>query len=110
MKALKILVVLALIGGGGYFAYTHFLRPPEKAICARLSKVCGGDKMGAHEMASCEAAVKKLKEVAGDKAVHKAEACIAEVDTCSKAAGCVFGASLSTLGDFLDGVKSALKK
>jgi hypothetical protein len=109
MKMLKLLVVLGVLGGGGYFLYTKVLRPPEKTVCVKLADLCGGEQAKAH-VDRCEQTMLKLKKAGGGKAVDKAAKCIGEVDTCPKAVGCIIGASMSSVGEMLEGMKKALEK
>lgn len=110
MKMLKLLVVLGVLGGGGYFLYAKVLRPPEKTVCVKLADLCAGKAANKAQVERCETTMERLKKAGGDKAIKKAAACISEVDSCPKAVGCMVGASMSAMGDVLEGMKKALEK
>ncbi len=113
-KLLVTLLVLGLIGGGGFVAYRSLFVPPEQRACDRLAQLCssddGTDKTGAKNTGRCEKAMLKLKETAGDKQLTAASECIDEADSCLKAAGCLFGAGIGAMGEFLKGAKEALDR
>ncbi|PIE18811.1 MAG: hypothetical protein CSA65_04040 [Proteobacteria bacterium] len=110
MRVLKVLLVLAVLGGGGYFLYIKVLRPPEKTVCVKLADLCGGEKATKAHVERCEQGIEKLKKVGGERAINKAATCINEVDTCPKAIGCIFGGSMSALGDVLKGMMKGMAK
>jgi hypothetical protein len=101
MKILGWLFALGLLGVGGWYAYTRWFQPPEKRACSKLATLCGE---GGKELASCEQELGKLKQLAGEEGYANATRCIGEAKTCMRAVGCVAGASLSGVGDFLSGM------
>jgi hypothetical protein len=105
---MKALVVIALLGAGGYFAWSRIARP-EKRACAKMSELCG-DKDGAR----CEKDMDDMRKQLGDETVKKFDTCVADAKSCPEAAGCLIGAGASGVGDamnkFLKGVGNGLNK
>jgi hypothetical protein len=99
MKTLLALILIAGLGAGGWFVYTRYFTP-ERRACSRLSELCGEGK----QLERCEEKLGKLKKLAGAPAHQQATQCIGEAKTCMKAVGCVAGASLSGMGQFLEGL------
>ncbi len=99
MKTLLGLIVIAGLGAGGWFVYTKYFTP-ERRACSRLAELCGEGK----PLERCDEKLGELKKLAGDEAHGKATRCIGEAKTCMKAVGCVAGASLSGVGQFLQGL------
>lgn len=100
MKLLTTLIVIALLGVGGWYVYTRVLMPPEKRACSRLSELCGESKGGER----CHKGMEEFRKVAGQEAFKNATGCIDKADSCMGAVGCVVRAKLSGLGDFLKGM------
>ena len=118
-KLLFKLVMVGLLAGAAYGAFIYFAAP-EQAFCARFVSVC--ELEGPEPMDIC---IDVLGSIAEKDAgvVRTATNCAMESPTCSKAAGCLFGAGTSmglaelqklvplvrqspgVVGDFLDGIK-----
>jgi hypothetical protein len=99
MKTLLGLIVIAGLGVGGWFIYTTYFTP-ERRACSRLAELCGDGK----RLERCDEKLGELRKLAGDEAHGKATRCIGEAKTCMNAVGCVAGASLSGVGQFLEGL------
>jgi len=107
MKFMSTILVLGIVGGGGWMLYGYAATPPEVRACKKIVDLCGdGDKM---EVERCEKAMKKIKKVTGKVAVERATKCVGQSDSCLKAAGCVFGAGVSAIDEFVKGFEQALK-
>lgn len=101
-KFLGTLVILALLGAGGWYAYTTWLVPPEDKMCGRLAELCG--TQGKHAPEQCPQHLRSFRKAAGDKAFQRASACIDSAESCLAAGGCIAGASVHGLGQFLEGL------
>jgi len=109
MKKILALCVLAALLVGGWWVYSRFMAPPEARACARLADLCNAAESDAKE-SDCAQGLQEMKKVAGEKAVERATACIAEADSCINAAGCMVGAGVGAFGEFLEGMQKALEK
>jgi len=112
------LVLLVVFGAAAYGLFVYFMAP-EQAYCARLVQLCEIEDLEA--MDTCTEVLGSLAEKDAS-AIRDAATCAVEATTCSKAAGCVFGAgtaigmkeleklvplvrqSPAIMGDFVDGV------
>jgi hypothetical protein len=106
-KLLVLLVVLGLLGAGGWFLYGRYLSP-ERQACGRLAELCGGKDEQRNE-SSCEEGLEDYKKMVGQQAYDKALACVDEAKSCLGAAGCMTGGGLRGLGQFLEGVFKGLE-
>jgi len=104
-RLLSIIVVLGLLGGGGWWVYAHFFSPAERRACAHYAALCNASA----QEDNCHQALQKMRELAGDQALKMAANCIAEADNCMAANGCIVGAGLGGVGEFLKGVQKALE-
>jgi hypothetical protein len=104
-RLLSIIVVLGLLGGGGWWVYAHVFSPAEKRACAHYAALCNASA----QEPSCQQALQKMRELAGDGAVKKAASCMAEADNCMAANGCIVGAGLGGVGEFFKGMQKALE-
>lgn len=107
-KLIGTLLVLGLLGGGGYWAYSTWFRPPERRACAQLVELCG-KRNDSQQIERCERNLARIKRVAGIESTKQAEQCILDADSCPKAAGCVVGAGVKALASFADGLDRALR-
>ena len=104
---MKKLVLVAVIGAAGFFAYTRFLRP-EKHACSQLADLCGAsDDKGTQ----CEDTFVKLRQ-ANVEAANSSTRCLADAKSCPEALGCMAGATakvgVGAVKDFLNGVGKSL--
>lgn len=106
-KLLLWLVVLGLLGGGGYFVYTRYLARNEASACRKLAELCGA--ASDERLKQCEEQLRRLNEVSGKDSLQKAVRCIDDSTTCPKALGCVVGVGVGAIGEFLQGVKQAVE-
>jgi hypothetical protein len=106
----KVLLVVAILGAGGYFAWSRIIKPEHRA-CAKMADLCGEKAKGA---ADCERDMDDMRKNMGDEPVKKFDTCIADAKSCPEAAGCLVGAGASGIGDmmnkFLKGVGNGLNK
>lgn len=108
MKLLKTLIVLGALAGVGYWVYTTFFVRAETRACAKIDELCGTHL--AEQRVKCEKAFAKLKGLGDAQRIDKSAECVAKSDTCAAAAGCVFGAGMGAVDDFLKGVKKVLDR
>jgi hypothetical protein len=101
----KLLVVLAILGVGGYFSYKHFFKKEERS-CAKMATLCG-DKAG--ESTKCESDLAELGKVSPE-AVAKFHTCIGDANSCGEAAGCYIGAGMKAVGNTLNDVLKGMGK
>jgi hypothetical protein len=103
----KLLVAVAVLGVGGYFAWGYIMKPGRSA-CSKMAELCG------EKSDSCTGDLEDMRKNLGDEPLRKFDACVAEAKTCPEAAGCLVGAGASGVGDamgkFLKGVSNGLKK
>lgn len=102
----KFLVVVLLLGVGGYFAWRHFANP-EKRSCAKLADLCGEKSK---DIDKCAADMAEMRKSLGDEATRKFDACVSEAKTCAEGAGCMVGAGASALGDALNNFMKGMGK
>jgi hypothetical protein len=107
---MKKLLVVAILLGGGYFAYAHWFKA-ERRACTRMAQLCG-DK--ANQIDKCESDMKDLRKSLGDEVARKFDSCVADANSCPEAAGCMLGAGASGVGDamnkFIQGVGKGITK
>ena len=110
-KLIVFLVVVALIGIGGWQLYIRVLNPDYQA-CSKLAELCAkGGEFTSRHMNSCQEGLRKLKEVIGEDKGRKAAKCIINADSCLGAAGCMAGAGLGgATTEFLNGMRRALQE
>lgn len=105
----KLVVVLMLLGAGGYVAWAHWLKP-ERRACAKMAELCG-DKTNVDK---CTNDLGDLKKSLGTDVADKFADCTAKATTCPEAAGCLVGAGMKGVGDamnnFMKGMGNALSK
>jgi hypothetical protein len=104
----KLLVVLVVLGVGGYFAYAKILRPPAKRACIKMHDLCG-EKGDDKECTEFFDTLKKTDADANDKTAQ----CVLEATSCPQAIGCYAGGAIK-LGtgfakDFLDGMQKSMR-
>jgi hypothetical protein len=108
---MKKLLVVALLLGGGWLAYTRWFQP-ERRACARMATLCG--ESARDDLRTCESDLKDLRKAFGDGALEKLESCVAQAQSCPESAGCMVGASARGVGDamksFIDGVQKSVSK
>ena len=118
-KLLLKLVALALFGAAAYGAFLYFVTP-ETVYCARLVQLC--ELEGQEPLDLCQDVLGAVAEK-DTATVRKAATCAVEAPSCTRAAGCLFGAGTAVglkelkklvplvrkspgiMGDFLDGIK-----
>lgn len=113
-KLLAFLVVVALVGGAGFFGYREMR--PERRACRKLASLCERvDKSTAAEenSKSCESTFAELRDTSGPDSVDKPAQCILDSKTCPEATGCfvggVGGGLIRGLGsEFLKGLGKSL--
>jgi hypothetical protein len=108
-KLVVFIVVVALIGFGGYQLYIRVLNPNQQ-VCSKLADLCAGGEMNADQRKSCMTGLDKLREVSGEDKSRKAGKCVLNSDSCIAAAGCMAGAGLGAAAEFLTGMKRALQE
>jgi hypothetical protein len=113
MKALlKIIVVLALLGGVGFFVFKYYIADNSTRACGRMATLCGA-KTGPRAEANCQHFFAKLESAGGKETIKRTNTCINESKTCTAALGCLVGGLGNTLkskaGEFIDGVKRSLE-
>jgi hypothetical protein len=107
---LKWLLILVVLGVGGYFGYWYL--HPEKRACARLvSDLCHKSATPDEDRAKCEALFESVRDKAGSEAAASSAKCISDSDSCAGALGCVTGAAgkvgAGLFGEFLRGAEKA---
>lgn len=108
-KLLVLLVVLGLLGAGGWFLYQRYLNP-ERQACSRFAELCGdAGKPRQKDEGRCERGLQEYRKLVGQQAYDKALRCVDQAQSCLGAAGCVAGGGLRGLGQFLEGVFSGLE-
>lgn len=107
MKAIITLVVLGLLGAGGYWLYTRVLSPSEARACRKLAELCGEADSKARTD-RCEAMLTKLGEVTGKETMASSEQCILESTSCAEASGCLLSAGGNAIGEFFKGLQRGL--
>jgi hypothetical protein len=108
---IKWLLVIVVLGVGGYFGYFYYLHP-EKRACARLvSDLCHKSGSPDADREKCEELFRNVREKAGDDAASSSAKCITDSDSCAGAVGCVTGAvgkaGVGIFGEFLKGAEKA---
>jgi hypothetical protein len=107
---MKTLLVLLVLGVGGFLAYRYFVQPAEGRSCRRLADLCGEKASGVDKCARDVAELGKTSK----EAVERFDTCVAQAKSCGEGAGCLvgagFGAASHMLNDFLKGVGKALEK
>jgi len=108
---LKVVAVLAVLGVGGYFVWSKYLRPPEQRTCAKIQSLCGEK---ADKLDKCEQDVAELGKLGGGaESMKKLDTCVGNSTTCGEAIGCMAGTGFSAagraMGDFLKGMGKALE-
>ena len=109
-KALALLCVVGVLGGGVVAAYAY-LKTPERSACIRVADLCGEKEGGVKELDQCVDEVNQWRKVAGEAAVNRGIQCVDEAKTCGEAMGCVAGASMKgaqeMMNDFFKGFGKA---
>ena len=106
---MKKLIVIAIIGVGGWFAYAKVLRPAPKRACAHLHALCNDSN--SDDDKSCTDFFDALKTTGGESNDKTAQ-CVLEATTCPEAIGCTAGGAVK-LGtgfakNFLDGFQKSV--
>jgi hypothetical protein len=107
-KLLVTVLVLGLIGGGGYYAYKRFIAADQKTACSKLAELCGAK--GEDKRKQCEELFVKMEQVSGKESVQKSVRCVLESQTCAKSMGCMVGLGVGALGEFLEGIKRSVQQ
>lgn len=106
---MKKLLILAVLAGGGYYAWQRFAKP-EHHSCSHIASLC---ELSEDQLASCESSLAKITRSAGTESGRQLHSCISEAQTCAESTGCVAGAGLAAaghaVGDFFKGLSNALK-
>ena len=102
----KLVVVVLLLGVGGYVAWAKVLRAPRRA-CSHLKTICTNDDAN-----DCTDFFDAMKENAGSDEANKTAQCVLDSTTCPEAMGCMAGGGIK-LGagaarSFLDGLQRAV--
>lgn len=87
-KFLFKLVLLLVFGVAAYGLFIYFVAP-EQAYCTRLVQLC--EVEGQEAMDTCTDVLGSVAEK-NATAIRDAATCAVEADSCTKAAGCLFGA------------------
>jgi hypothetical protein len=80
----------------------------DENTCERFASLCSGDDEKRSE-STCAEDLAQMRKKVGAEAVDRAGACIDEAESCIEASGCVAGASVGVLKDFVSGFERALK-
>lgn len=108
---LKIVLILALLGGVGFLVFNYHLADSSSGACGRIASLCKTKSENAE--AKCEIAFQRLEAVGGKNVIKRTNRCIEESKSCAAAFGCFVGGVGSTLkskgADFLDGLKRSLE-
>jgi hypothetical protein len=108
-KLVTTVIVLGLLGAGGYLLYRHVLAPPEQRACRHLADLCGNsDEAGQEALQRCQGLLQDLTRASGGKRMKKVTGCILESQSCAKGMGCLAGAGLGAAGEFFDGLREAI--
>jgi hypothetical protein len=111
-KFLSTVLVLGILGGGGYLVYKRFFAPKQVRACEKLAKLCG--QHSKESSAQCEQKMADLEKAVGKPAMDKAVSCLDEATTCARGVGCLVGSGVNAignaLGDFLEGVRRSVGK
>lgn len=110
-KGLIVLALLVVLGGVG--AAFVFLRTPERRICTQLGNLCGAQ--GTYQdYGACVDQIEQLGKALGEERVEQAATCVADMDTCPAAVGCIAGTGVQmmqdAMGEFLKGVNRSKEK
>lgn len=103
-KLLVTLVVLGAIAALGWYLYQRYMNPEGRA-CRRLAELCGEQRANREE---CEERLASFKKAVGEAAHDKAMRCVGEAESCLGAVGCMAGAGLGGLGQFMEGLIKGL--
>lgn len=108
MKKVLSLLVVAVLGYGGFVAYKHFFRN-ERRVCEKLVTLCAKGEVAEGRLESCEKGLLKLRELSGPEKAKKAGQCILESSSCIGAVGCMAGASMGAAEEFFQGMRKAME-
>jgi len=109
-KLIVFLVVVALIGFGGWQLYVRVFNP-DYQTCNKLAELCAkGKDFTSKHMDSCQSGLDNLREVIGDDKARKAGKCVVDAESCIGAVGCMTGAGLGGAAvEFFNGMRGALQ-
>ena len=103
-SAIRLVLVLVLVGGIGFVVYHFAFGPSVTRACRHMVDLCD-----AQDVERCERALSKLAEVGGPTSEERAVSCMLEAKSCAAAAGCMAGAGAGALGEFFKGLNQALQ-
>jgi hypothetical protein len=104
----KALVLLLLLGVGGYFAWAYLLRPSEKRACAHLVELCS-DRDPAQAQARCDEYFDTMKKQSPQE-IDTVSKCVREATSCGEAVGCQAGGALRMGLDLGKGLLNGMQK
>jgi len=108
MKGIMILVLLGALGAGGYYAWTHYLKP-EARVCRKLESLCGSS-VSKGEPDECTRSVADLRARIGEDGQQRLDSCMGEAESCSAVMGCMAAAGLSGVGGAVEDFFKSLGK
>jgi len=106
-RFVSTLLVLGILGGGGYLIYKRYMTPKQVRACEKLAKLCGDGAKDA--LKECEQKMNDLEKAVGKPAMEKAVSCLNEASSCARGVGCMVGTGVSALGEFLEGVRRSVQ-
>lgn len=108
MKGFLLLLALAGLGIGGWFAYQRLWVSGGAGACAEVASHC---RLPEDALKACEQVIDEVKKEVGEEDARKLARCLRESRGCAEAAGCATGLGLRALTgatyDFLDGIRRA---
>ena len=105
-KLLFLLIIVGLIGAGGYYAYNNLLGGGKRGACMKLADLCSDNEVDGEKLARCQDGLDQLEKVAGPEKVKRAVKCIANAKSCAASWGCMAGAAAGAATEFFNGFRN----